>query len=265
MGYSADTRVADALAADPELIGRLVALNPSFQLLQDPDSFAQLGNAVTLKEAAGVVGVPLADLLMAANAQSPVQCQAAYGDAPDEERPIWMNRFEEETAHRVDVRPVIAAGHEPFTAIMTAAAAVPEEGGLIIDAPFNPMPLRGMLKRKGFASYAGHLAPDHWRVYCLRGESYAKDLPPIPSQFGAPIWRADDGVHIDVRSLEAPAPLMAILALVDGPDHGGLVTVHHRRDPLYLYPELAERGWSWQRIPGEQGEIRLLLRKEATD
>lgn len=262
MDVTADTRVADAVAADPDLIARLIALSPLFARLNDPEALRTLASQVTLREAASMAGVPLSDLLTAANAQSPAACQAAYRDAPDEERPNWMTAFAARPSRTLDVRPLIRDGREPFTTLMTAATAMADDEGLVVEAPFNPLPLRGMLGRKGFSSYAERLAPDHWRVYCIRGAAAPPVPSPIRSDFGAPIWREDDGVHIDVRALEAPAPMVAILALADGPDHGGRITVHHRRDPLYLYPELAERGWSWQRVDGEPREFRLVLLKD---
>ena len=39
------------------------------------------------------------------------------------------------------------------------------------------------------------------------------------------------------------------------------VVVHHDRDPVLLYPELAELGWGAERMPGPAGEVRLLLRR----
>ena len=66
---------------------------------------------------------------------------------------------------------------------------------------------------------------------------------------------------------EAPdprVPLVAILRLVhELGDSDGVVIVHHDRDPLLLYPELAEVGWCAQRIAGEPGEVRLKLRRSA--
>jgi hypothetical protein len=72
-------------------------------------------------------------------------------------------------------------------------------------------------------------------------------------------WRAADAWHIDVRGLSAPAPLVAILRLVESIEDATPVIVHHDRDPQLLYPELAERGWGAQRIAGEPGEVRLKL------
>ncbi len=77
-------------------------------------------------------------------------------------------------------------------------------------------------------------------------------------------WRAADGMHIDVRGLPPPEPFVAILALVDEEETDGPVIVHHFREPVYLYPELAERGWRWSVIPGEEGEVRLILTRRQT-
>ena len=73
-------------------------------------------------------------------------------------------------------------------------------------------------------------------------------------------WRDAAGEHIDVRGLPPPQPLVAILRLV----HEYLtcdvaVVVHHDRDPTLLYPELAELGWTAERIEGDAGELRLRL------
>ena len=76
-------------------------------------------------------------------------------------------------------------------------------------------------------------------------------------------WVADDGVHIDVRGLAPPQPLVAILGLVRGIDDDTAVVVHHDRDPELLYPELAEIGWQAERIEGEPGEVRLRLSRIA--
>ena len=74
-------------------------------------------------------------------------------------------------------------------------------------------------------------------------------------------WVAADGIHIDVRGLSPPDPLVAILELVGSIGDATPVIVHHERDPRMLYPELAELGWTAERITGEPGEIRLKLER----
>jgi hypothetical protein len=87
--------------------------------------------------------------------------------------------------------------------------------------------------------------------------------PSRPAEGGAPAprqWEEDGATHIDVRGLPPPQPLVAILRLVRSAAAGATVIVHHDRDPLLLYPELAELQWNAARIAGEPGEVRLLLR-----
>jgi uncharacterized protein DUF2249 len=74
-------------------------------------------------------------------------------------------------------------------------------------------------------------------------------------------WVDADGVHIDVRGLQPPGPLVAILELVESIRDATPVIVHHERDPQLLYPELAELGWRALRLEAEPGEVRLRLER----
>lgn len=74
-------------------------------------------------------------------------------------------------------------------------------------------------------------------------------------------WLEDDGLHIEVRGLAPPEPLVCILRLIEALESAQDVIVHHDRDPQLLYGELAERGWCAERIAGAAGEFRLRLTK----
>jgi uncharacterized protein (DUF2249 family) len=73
-------------------------------------------------------------------------------------------------------------------------------------------------------------------------------------------WTEDGAAHIDVRGLPPPQPLVAILRRVHTLGPGEELVVHHDRDPMLLYPELAEIGWEAERIAAPFGEVRLRLR-----
>jgi hypothetical protein len=88
------------------------------------------------------------------------------------------------------------------------------------------------------------------------GRAGAADAPR-----GDRCWRDAEGTHIDVRGLEPPGPLVAILRLVDATVDEGPIIVHHDRDPRMLYPELAERGWVATALPAPPGEVRLKLER----
>ena len=74
-------------------------------------------------------------------------------------------------------------------------------------------------------------------------------------------WTQPDGVHIEVRGLAPPSPFVLILKLIESVADSRPVIVHHDRDPVPLYAELAQRGWTAQHIEGDAGEVRLRLSK----
>jgi hypothetical protein len=67
------------------------------------------------------------------------------------------------------------------------------------------------------------------------------------------LWQSADGIHIDVRGLNPPEPMLAILALLEKDDVSSLIA-HLDREPLFLYPELDERGWAYELLPPECGD-----------
>jgi hypothetical protein len=51
---------------------------------------------------------------------------------------------------RLDVCPILAAGDEPFSLIMQTADRIPPDGTLELTAPFEPVPLYAVMRRRGF-------------------------------------------------------------------------------------------------------------------
>lgn len=74
-------------------------------------------------------------------------------------------------------------------------------------------------------------------------------------------WVAADGAHLDVRGMKPPEPMVAILSMIDGGAEEVAFTVHLEHDPVFLYPELAERGWIATAVAADPGEVRLRLER----
>src|SRR5690606_27218966 len=64
----------------------------------------------------------------------------------------------------LDVRPYLRKKLEPFQLIMDTVKSLGPEDTFVLHATFNPTPLLGIMKMKGFAYKAEPLAKDHWRV-----------------------------------------------------------------------------------------------------
>lgn len=67
------------------------------------------------------------------------------------------------------------------------------------------------------------------------------------------IRRATDAVHIDVRGLDPPEPMVAILQTIDGGEVDTALIAHLDQEPIFLYPELDDRGWSHELLPSSCG------------
>ena len=64
----------------------------------------------------------------------------------------------------IDARPIIASGREPFEEIMSVASALGEGEALVVLAPFEPVPLEGILSSQGFAYEAEDIGAGDWQV-----------------------------------------------------------------------------------------------------
>ena len=69
---------------------------------------------------------------------------------------------------RLDVRPLLARGEEPFPLIRKRVAALQTDEGLIIVAPFLPSPLIELLGSEGFHSKVEPGEAGSWIVYFWR-------------------------------------------------------------------------------------------------
>ena len=64
----------------------------------------------------------------------------------------------------VDARPLLARGEEPFGTIMAAVESLEPGQDLAVIAPFEPVPLEGVLGGQGFTFDAAQLDEGDWRV-----------------------------------------------------------------------------------------------------
>lgn len=69
---------------------------------------------------------------------------------------------------KLDVRPILARGGEPLTAIQNQVAALEPGEGLLIVAPFLPAPLIERLRGEGFEARIERPSQSEWRIYFNR-------------------------------------------------------------------------------------------------
>lgn len=157
----------------------------------------------------------------------------------------------------LDVRPDIREGREPFERIMTAVRTLAADEVLVVRAPFEPIPLYDVLGRRGLGHWTERHDATDWAVWFYRltgaaGEPAARPVAPSSAEVGS--------VIIDVRGLEPPQPMLRVLERLDTlGDDQALVVIHDRR-PLFLYPQLEERGFAHETEDVAPRLVRIVIR-----
>jgi uncharacterized protein (DUF2249 family) len=259
---AADTTVARLLDEHPQLLEFLAGYHAHFEKLRDPLLRRVMAPRVTIAEAAGIAGVDPGDLLAALRraAGEPAVPAPATAPAPAEAAamPPVLAAIPESRRVHVDVRDDIRRGHEPFARIMAAVKDLDADAALVLRAPFEPVPLYDVLGKRGLAHWTERRAPDDFTVWFYRSAP-----TPIP---GATAGRATPPVRtltLDVRGLEPPLPMVLVLERLEtlAPDEE--MEVVHERRPMFLYPQLDERGFAHRTDEPEPGVVRIVIRRGA--
>jgi uncharacterized protein (DUF2249 family) len=154
----------------------------------------------------------------------------------------------------LDVREDIRRGQEPFARIMAAVKALGDDRVLVLRVPFEPIPLYDVLGKRGLAHWTEQRAADDWRVWFYRS---SEPIPEASSEASA----ADDRGVLDVRGLEPPQPMLRVLEAIERLGPGARLEVHHDRRPMFLYPQLDDRGFRHETDEPEPGLVRILIWK----
>lgn len=219
------TKVAPPLAAS-QTVADVVAAHP--ELLETLKSLGVnhcCGGHLTLTEAAASAGIPLDRLLK------------AFGTV------------------LVDVRDDIRRGVEPFARIMAAVKALAVDEVLVLRAPFEPIPLYDVLGKRGFERWTECRGAEDWWVTFYRGAAAETS-----SRTGRAEPAAAASRTIDVRGLEPPQPMVRVLESLDALPAGGELVVLHERRPMFLYPQLDERGFVHETDEPAPGVVRIRIR-----
>lgn len=160
----------------------------------------------------------------------------------------------------LDVRPMLAAGREPFSAIMEAVDALDPGQALVLRSPFDPAPLHRVLAGRGFGTESRRLGDDDWETTYIPGGEPG-DVPGTTRDADAAPG-GEQAVTIDVRGLMPPEPLERTLAALDDLPPGARLLQVNERVPVFLLPVLEERGYQY--AVEETGDaVRLTIWREA--
>ena len=153
-----------------------------------------------------------------------------------------------------------------IASILQKLKEVKQGEALLIINSFEPIPLIQLLKKQGFDAFVETIEPDCIHSYFYRTESMGDGLPAIlttSEDFDEAMNRFAGKLDlIDVQHLPMPMPMLVILQRLDQLPGDHALFVFHKRIPVFLLPELADRQLSYRVKELSDSEVQLLIFKD---
>lgn len=197
MKVTAEMKVKDALKINNRMLDAFTWLAPEFERLRNPALRKVMANRVTIEQAARVAKLPLTEILYVLNLAAgeepeklnrefdalPVGAfQTARDNPPRKPRELLNLKDTDGRVRFVDVMPHARRSEDPLPTIMHNILALQSESEiLLVRHPFDPIPLRDLFARRGYASWAEERRPNEWYIYFYRPAARAEAVahPPV--------------------------------------------------------------------------------------
>lgn len=175
----------------------------------------------------------------------------------------------------LDVRPILRAGGEPFSAIMKAIADTSPDGALKLRATFKPAPLFRVLGSQGWQHWIERGEGDDWIVWFYRPQDMTRETEVSLTDMSAAFLLRDrpelqgrlkvEGAcwQLDVRELSPPEPMELTLAVLEKLPNGASLVQLNERVPQFLLPILLERGFQYRLVDQDPKQVRIEIRRAA--
>jgi uncharacterized protein (DUF2249 family) len=153
----------------------------------------------------------------------------------------------------LDVREDIQKGLSPLGSILDAANNLDANEELIVIAPFEPVPLFGVLARMGFGHSSKPLTGGAYEVRFARS---------APEAIESAQEKVVLQIELDARGLEPPEPMVRILEALGHLPEGYRLRACTDRKPMHLYGELQSRGFIGDTVRRDDGSYVTYIRRD---
>ena len=184
MRVSENMKIKEVLALGEHMLDAFMWLAPEFERLQYPKLRRAMGGRVTVAQAARVARIPLTEALYVlnlaagSNTNDLADTLRFYGRRAFEYRetnpplkPLQIVNLNDSDSRVtfIDVMGEADKRVDPMPKIAKGLVSLQEQSDvLLIRHPFDPIPLRDMFARRGFASWAEERRPGDWFIYFYR-------------------------------------------------------------------------------------------------
>jgi len=184
MKVSENMKIKEVLALGEHMLDAFMWLAPEFERLQYPKLRRAMGGRVTVAQAARVARIPLTEALYVLNlaagsdANDLAETLRLYGrqafeyqetNPPTKPREISDLKDADPRVTFVDVIEEADKRLDPMPKIAKGLVSLKEQTDvLLVRHPFDPVPLRDMFARRGYASWAEERRASDWFIYFYR-------------------------------------------------------------------------------------------------
>jgi uncharacterized protein (DUF2249 family) len=264
MTINANTKIAAILKQNAKALDAIISISPKFEKLRNPLLRKVMAGRTSLAAASKFGGCTVDDFyqrLGPLGFEIDRQTKIIEQTKP---LPHFITSLTKEQLVDLDVRSVIAGGSDPLHLIMEKIKTIQPGQVLKIINTFEPTPLILMLEKKGFETYVDLITKDHVETYfhkTLKSKVETSTKPVAADNDWEQMEKrfADKIQRIDVRDLEMPKPMLTIVEALDHLPQDTALYVYHKRIPVFLLPELAQRGFEYRIKEMGEGEVHLLI------
>ncbi|WP_447951425.1 DUF2249 domain-containing protein [Chryseobacterium koreense] len=267
------TKISELIKENPQSVEAIASIAKPLEKLRNPILRKIMASRVTIAEAAKMGGAKVEDFKKVLTPLGFVfeGMESSKVETSHEPRPSWLQNAPKEDIGFYDVRPIIDNGADPLKEILGRFKTVPNGKILCIINNFVPTPLIHLLKQqKAEDSFVETISDQEFHTYFLKKK---KDVEPasetadskvmmhgaehfndVIAQFGD-----ENLIRIDVRELEMPGPMQAILGELETLPAGNALYIDHKRIPVYLLEELAEKDFEVHIHNVGEGDVKMLI------
>ena len=267
MLINANTKIAGLFKENADALEAIISISPRFEKLRNPVLRKLMSGRTSIAMASKIGGCSVDDFFAKLRPLGfEIDNRILPKNIEEQRLPVFLNNLQKEQVTELDVRPLIASGEDPLHLIFLSVRKLEAGQVLKIINSFYPQPLILLLERQGFEAFAHEIDEDLVETYFYKKKWIAPAAEQRPVET-SDAWEdilkrfRDKMQTIDVRGLEMPLPMMTILESLDQLPAETALFVYHKRIPVFLLPELAERKFSYRIKEISGGEVNLLIFK----
>ncbi len=272
---SINTKISELIKENSGSVDAIASIAKPLEKLKNPILRKIMASRVTIAEASKMTGTKIDDFK---RVLSPLGFifegdESAKEESSAKSKPSWLKDAPKEIIDFYDVRPIIDDGADPLKEILHRFKEVKPGEILCVINGFVPTPLIHLLKQeKAEDTFVETISDKEFHTYFLKKKKDAEVAPLAGNklqingsdEFSEILAKfSDDQLRrIDVRELEMPGPMQAILGELEILPEGNALFIDHKRVPVYLLEELADKDFEVHINNVAEGDVKMLIFKK---